>query len=218
MQNLANFQNHLRRTCLFDIIVIVKTNMSVKIEKSKRKTISLQVLNVDAVLVKAPLKCGDKKIWQFVNSKKSWIAKQIESLKKKQDFAKRFDFENYTYLLGEIHEKQKLSYKQNANKILPKIAEDLASRLGYCFSKLSIKPSKRRWGSYSSKKELMLNIYCVILPLNLVEYVIIHELCHSKEMNHSPKFWKLVEKHFPDYKLRKKQLENYSFLLNLKLT
>ena len=198
-------------------MIKMENKISVKIEKSNRKTISIQVLDTATVQVKAPLRCSNKNIWEFISSKTSWINKQIAQINKKQHFANNFDFEKYTYLLGEIYTKQDLSYVEAAKKYLPKIAEKLAAQLGYWYKELKLKHSKRIWGSFSSKKQLVLNINCVILPLNLIEYVIVHELCHSKEMNHSPKFWKLVGIHLPDYKKRKEQLKNYAFVLNLKL-
>ena len=216
MRKYASMQNHFEKETGIDIIIRMENKILIK--KSKRKTISIQVLDDGTVQVKAPLRCSDKNIWQFVNSKSSWIQKQIDKTNKKQLFASSFDFEKNIYVLGKIYLKPaKFSYNKTAQLYLPKIADDIANRLGYSYKELKLKHSKRTWGRFSSTKQLMLNKNCIVLPLKLLEYVIIHEFCHSKEMNHSPKFWQIVESHLPDYKKRKEALKNYTFLLNLKL-
>lgn len=104
-------------------------------------------------------------------------------------------------------------YKKFANDYLPKKAREISEQVGLDFKELKVNTSKRCWGSYSRDRKMKLNWKLVILPEALITYVIVHELCHSKELNHSPKFWKLVESALPNYKTLKKSLNNYGFLL-----
>ena len=86
----------------------------------------------------------------------------------------------------------------------------LADVVGLTPSELVFKPMKSRWGSCSSTKLLTINTMLIQLPWDLIEYVIIHELCHIEEMNHSQDFWDLVGKHCPDYKHRRRAIKKYS--------
>jgi len=75
------------------------------------------------------------------------------------------------------------------------------------FKRVAIRNQKSRWGSCSSQKNLNFNYRLCLLPSDIAEYIIVHELCHLQEMNHSVKFWRLVEKTIPDYKFRQKRLK-----------
>jgi len=78
---------------------------------------------------------------------------------------------------------------------------------------ISFRKAKTRWGSCSSKNSISLNIGLVMLPKELSDYIIVHELAHIKEKNHSKNFWKLVQSYYPNYKVAKEKLKNYSNLL-----
>jgi predicted metal-dependent hydrolase len=81
---------------------------------------------------------------------------------------------------------------------------------GFEYKRIFIKDQQTRWGSCSSKGNLNFNYRIVILPPELQDYLIVHELCHLKEMNHGANFWKLVEEQIPNYKVLNKQLRTYS--------
>lgn len=87
------------------------------------------------------------------------------------------------------------------------MVEALAEEHGFHFNRLTIRSQKTRWGSCSNKKNINLNSKLVLMPENVVKYVIIHELCHTIEMNHSSSFWQLVEDCDPNYKNNRKQLK-----------
>ena len=84
--------------------------------------------------------------------------------------------------------------KQEAKRILPARTKFLADKHGFSFSSVKIQSSKSRWGSCSQGENINLSFYLMLLPLHLADYVILHELCHTKEMNHSPRFWRLMDK------------------------
>lgn len=92
-------------------------------------------------------------------------------------------------------------------KYIPARAEQLARKYGFNFSKVIIKGQKTRWGSCSIRKNLSFNYKLMRYREEVIDYVIIHELCHLREMNHSKRFWALVEGICPDYKSLKKELK-----------
>ncbi|MDR0865047.1 MAG: M48 family metallopeptidase [Candidatus Symbiothrix sp.] len=108
------------------------------------------------------------------------------------------------------------SYRQDAvlrhqaQLFLPEELERLAKEHGFVYQEVKIRKSRTRWGSCSSKRTISLSIYLMSLPPHLIEYVLLHELCHTIEMNHSPAFWSLMDKHTGGKsKELKKELRNY---------
>jgi len=83
--------------------------------------------------------------------------------------------------------------RKEAKRILPQRVEELAGEFGFSFSGVKIQSSKTRWGSCSKEQNINLSFYLMLLPQHLVDYVILHELCHTKEMNHGERFWQLMD-------------------------
>ena len=112
-------------------------------------------------------------------------------------------------LLGHLSAKD---FKENKKKAYELINERILyfNQSGeYPVGKVSIKNQKTRWGSCSGKRNLGFNYKLLFLPENLRDYIIIHELCHLKEMNHSKNFWNLVSEWVPDYKAIRRQIKLY---------
>lgn len=102
------------------------------------------------------------------------------------------------------------SLRHRAKELLPLRLKELADVKGFNYGKISIRDSHTRWGSCNSKKDISLSIYLVMLPQRLIDYVIMHELCHTVEMNHSPRFWSLLDKALSDNsKKLRQQLKNF---------
>lgn len=87
-----------------------------------------------------------------------------------------------------------MELKLKAREYLPARLHFLASRHGFEFSSVKISRSKARWGSCSSKKSINLSLYLMLLPDRLIDYVLLHELCHTRHMNHGPEFWLLMDR------------------------
>lgn len=93
-----------------------------------------------------------------------------------------------------------------AREQLPPLLQQIARRTGLDYARVSIRSQKTRWGSCSARGHISLNDQCLFLPPQTVEYLMVHELCHTRQMNHSRSFWRLVEQHFPAYRAQEKLL------------
>lgn len=110
---------------------------------------------------------------------------------------------------GAAQKVAKRALLNQAEELLPGRLQDLANLYGLEYGSLSCRHLKSRWGSCNSKQEITLNYYLMQLPWELIDYVLVHELAHTKEMNHSDSFWQLVDECLPEYKQLRKQLRGY---------
>lgn len=97
--------------------------------------------------------------------------------------------------------------KQKAKPLFHSMLQETAEEFGFHYNRLSIRAQKTRWGSCSSSKNINLNCKLLFMPTEIVRYVMIHELCHTIEMNHSQQFWSLVEECDSAYKMHRKRLK-----------
>lgn len=205
--------------------------MKVEIVREKRKTMVLSLVDADTAVLKVPKSLSEKKVAEFLASKQKWLDDKAKMLKQNEDFSKGFDLMGSFYLFGEkvdsfdnlIFGFGDLSDKDKCVKIrkiylshfsnLEEMTKQLSEQTGFSYDKIKPTDSTRIWGSYSVKRVLKLNWKLLLLPQHLVKYVICHELCHSKHMNHKPQFWQAVGRIYPDFKTAKKELNQYAFLL-----
>ena len=119
---------------------------------------------------------------------------------------------------GEKRRQLEKWYRKEAALVLHQKASEFAKLLSVSFEDVRIKDQKSRWGSCSSKGNLNFNCLLMLTPPEVIDYVVAHELCHLKEMNHSARFWNEVEKIIPTYKEQKKWLKDNggSFIERLK--
>ncbi len=164
-------------------------NAEVSVIKSKRKTISIQI-KPNKVIIRAPLRMKEKEIEKFAESKRNWIEKNLKSVSEKQKLLQNTE----PYSEEEIR-----SFIARAKDIIPKKAEFYADKIGVTYNKITIRCQHTRWGSCSSKGNLNFNCLLVLLPDEIIDSIVVHELCHRKQMNHSVKFYAEIEKVFPDY-------------------
>jgi len=109
-------------------------------------------------------------------------------------------------------------YRQQAERFIKKRADELCPRLGVTYGRLTVRGAKTRWGSCSQKANLNFNWKLMMAPEPVIDYVIIHELAHLKEMNHSKDFWKLVAEHCPQWRKHKRWLKEHESELASKLS
>ena len=163
------------------------TILEYEIKYSKIKNIYIQIKN-GKIIIKAPKRVSKKEIEKIVEQKSEWIQKTLEKESKKQ-------------------KKKELYTKEEFKKIIEKNANELIKETGLKPNKITIKQIKYAWGSCSSKKNITLNLELIKYSQQAIRYVILHELCHLKYMNHSKEFWNLVQKYMPNYKEVKKEFK-----------
>ena len=168
-----------------------------KVVRSGRKTMALQVRG-DGVVVRAPYHVTDAEIEGFVSSHRKWILKHIDLMK---EHAKQIS--EVTPLTYE--DVQELAYK--AMEIIPERVRHFAPIIGVTYGRITIRNQKSRWGSCSEGKNLNFSWRLILMPIEVMDYVVVHELAHLKQMNHSQAFWEEVEKILPNYKEQRKWLK-----------
>lgn len=162
-----------------------------------QKNIYIRINNRGEITVSAPLRTSKKDIDVFVLEKIEWII-QAKNRVKKLEFPQP----------ASIQEKKIELIR--AKKVITSRVKELAEKLDFKYNRISIKDMKSRWGSCSADRNLNFNFRLNYLPTELMDYVIIHEFCHLKEMNHGENFWKLVELYCPDYILKRRALKKYT--------
>ncbi|MBQ7760446.1 MAG: M48 family metallopeptidase [Clostridia bacterium] len=168
--------------------------MDYEIIYTKRKTLSLSVKRDLRVVVRAPFRTPKERIEKFVMQNIQWIENR------KSKIQARPSIDNCTQ--QDIKE-----LKDKLLEIVTPILEKYSNRMGLFPSHVSINTAKTRFGSCSSTGRINFSCRLALYPYEAIEYVCVHELAHLKEMNHSKKFWAIVEKQLPDYKERKKLLK-----------
>lgn len=160
------------------------------------KYLRLSIEHDGAVTVTAPIAYPLFLIKKFLDKKMEWIAKGVSRIK------------NQPSLLGLKHSASDIrKYKKQARILVTDRLAYFNSYYNFKYHRIAIRNQKSRWGSCSSSKNLNFNYRLALLPEELADYIIVHELCHLREMNHSVKFWQLVGETIFDYKIRQKKLK-----------
>ena len=202
---------------------------------SKRRSIQIAVSGNNEITVRCPFHTSKSRIENFLNEKQDWINKIInrnyQRLQKVNEVlnfkAVYVDGNEIPLLLGEknlitsscvylkrIEDIQKQFIKSFSKGFLDEV-NILSEKTGLVPLAVKVRNYKSRWGCCDIKGNIYFNYKLFMLPLNLREYVIIHELCHLKHHNHSTAFWSLVESYLPNCKSLRKELKNYDFLTKL---
>ncbi len=174
--------------------------MKVTVIRSNRKTVAIQVNSDLSVTVRAPYSASEKDIEEILKKKEAWISRHIEKIKKTKE---RFEAEPTEKLTRE----KVIALAEEALKVIPERVEYFVKVIGVTYGKITVRNQKTRWGSCSSKGNLNFNCLLMLAPPEVLDYVVVHELCHRKQMNHSKAFWLEVEKVLPNYKEVRKWLK-----------
>lgn len=151
-------------------------------------------------VVSIPKRMDERHVDKFLFEKADWILMKIDAMKKKTPVEKQ-----------PISKLELKRLKVVALELVHRRLEYFNDAYKFTYHNVSIRNQKTRWGSCSRQGNLNFNAKIALLPPRLADYIVVHELCHLKEMNHSPRFWKLVAQTFPEHKelrrtLRKEHL------------
>lgn len=168
--------------------------MNYQVKYSKRKTISISI-DKGEVVVRSPLGVDRKTIEDVIEKHKRWIEKHLEIQKRKSD------------LFDSLSEDDIKILKKSAKQYFKDKTEYFSKIMGLEYGRITITSAQKRFGSCSSQGNISYSYRLMLYPEEAREYVVVHELAHLKQMNHSSKFYKIVESVLPDYKRRKKLLK-----------
>lgn len=180
----------------------MSSEYTIQITRSWRKSLSMSFDRKGVLQVKAPKFCMPYQVQAFLDKNQVWIEREYSKLQERSQNKKY-------YLFGEKIEKQDADfYKKKAKEYIVPRCKELAEEYGFSFYAIRITSASTRWGSCSSRKTLNFSYRLVMAPKDSIDYVIIHELCHLREMNHSAKFWSHVASFMPNYKVYEKHLKD----------
>lgn len=171
---------------------------AVTVIRSRRKTLSLSVTDTGEIVARAPLFTTDKAVAAFVKEKETWLKKA----KNKAAVAK-----NEAATAGFLTDGEIAELRARAEIVLPARAAYYAEKMGVSYGNVTIRLQKTRWGSCSTKGNLNFNALLMLAPPEVRDSVVVHELAHRKEMNHSRRFYEEIYRVMPDYENRHQWLK-----------
>ena len=180
-----------------DKLVIEDITLPIVLERSNRKSLSIYVTDDISLRIKAPVRMPEREIERFIAGKRFWIYKQAVRVRKANE-------NKVSY--SEDEEKR---LREEARRVLTKKSEHYKELLHVEYKKIRIGDQKTRWGSCSSKGTISYSWRLILMPQEIQDYVVVHELCHLHEMNHSKKFWEWVASIIPDYQRRRRWLKSH---------
>ena len=163
--------------------------MPYKIIRSRRKTLSLEIRDGE-ILVRAPLFTRKADVESFVAKNEEWILRQ---LRRQASLHERVDG------IPRLTEAELEALKKRAKTVFPQRVAFYAPLVGVSPERITVRAQKTKWGSCSSKNNLNFNCLLLLAPAEVLDSVVVHELCHLKYMNHSRSFYNEVLRVFPNY-------------------
>ena len=204
------------------------------IQYGKRKRMTISIDPTGFITIKAPNNTPEEKIIEAVKPLENKLKKKLEELDtlRSQFSSKTYDGEGkFIYLgkeyplnelidtegLDELEQKARLKkfYISNCKIIIGDRLKIYQEQLKLTPKEYRVDESKSRWGSCSSERKLTFNYRLAMAPMECIDYVVVHELCHIQHMNHDRSFWRLVGSILPDYKERQEYLKKYGQFLTL---
>ena len=163
--------------------------------RTDRKTLAIQIQPDGTVVVRCPKRMAVAEVRRFVESKSQWIDKHLAKYPAQSQ--------------GKFTEQELKALREQARIVVTQSVRYYAPLVGVSYNQIAIRTQRTRWGSCSSKGNLNFNCLLALVPREVLDYVVVHELCHRKEMNHSDRFWSEVAKIIPDYKNRRQWLKEH---------
>lgn len=179
--------------------------LKVEVIRSNRKTISMEIAQNLDIVVRAPFCVSQSRIQELLIKKSNWITKTSLKIQEKNQFKSAPKF-----TVQELSDLKRFAQKDIMERVIY-----FASKMNVTYNKIGFGFQKSRWGSCSSKGNIRFNCLLMCIPAEVRDYVVVHELCHRKHMDHSTAFWSEVEKTIPDFKKAKQWLkENGSYFIS----
>lgn len=172
----------------------------IKIIRSKRKTLSLEVKENGEVVLRAPFWCSSKIIDDFVNEKNDWLKSALERQKKISENKVQLD------------DKRIAELKKSAKLLLPERVRYYSRIMGVEPTGVKITSAQKRFESCNTKNSICFSYLLMLYPQEAIDYVVVHELAHIRFHNHGKDFYSFIESVLPDYRNREKLLKD--FLMN----
>ncbi len=164
--------------------------MEYEVIRSRRKTLCAEIRQ-GRLVVRAPLRVPDAEIRRFLEKKRNWIETHLSLAIAQEEAGKS---------IPRLSEDEIRLFRKQAAAVLPGRVSHYARLLGVTFGRITVRCQRTRWGSCSSKGNLNFNCLLMLAPPEVLDSVVVHELCHRKYMNHSPDFYAEVLRVFPDYR------------------
>lgn len=177
----------------------------VRLIRSGRKTMALEINKNLEILVRAPWLMPEYQVLSFLRDRSDWLEDKLLVQKKRRIEQERLR----TVTPAPLTKADIQNLAEQARQVLPERTSFFARLLGVTYGRITIRNQKTRWGSCSAKGNLNYNCLLMLTPPEIQDYVVVHELCHRLEMNHSPRFWNHVANILPDYKERRAWLKKY---------
>ena len=182
---------------------IGKSNIKIEIIRSSRKTLAIEIRPDMRVIVRAPYQASGSYIEQFIADRADWIAEHLRKMEQKN----RQCHDALPVKKLSNNEINKLA--DTACACIPERVAHFAPLVGVTYGRITIRNQRTRWGSCSSRGNLNFNCLLMLTPPEVIDYVVVHELCHRKEMNHSGRFWDEVARILPGYAEQEKWLKTH---------
>lgn len=179
----------------FEELYTEKIELPCRIIRSARKSLSLQLKEDGSLLLRIPFSVKTADAMDFAKRNEAWIFKHLSRLGRENGTNKHYV------------EKEIQQYKKELRPVLNHRVVYYAQLMGVTYGRVAIRNQKTRWGSCSARGNLNFNWRLVLMPPEILDYVVVHELAHRLEMNHSPRFWGIVAQILPDYAVRRKWLK-----------
>lgn len=207
-----------------------------EIKFSDRRTVGITVTSANKVILRCPANMSAARAEKFLEEKSAWIEKHLQKNSEKSE--KNTDLTEYKTILvngvevpltigakkseikpdgvfvRSLKSVQKAYTEAFAENFINRVLE-ISQKAGFRLNTVKVKNFKARWGSCDAFNNLLFNYKLFMLPDRIQYYIIIHELCHTLQHNHSEKFWRLVESFVPDVKAVRRELKSYNFLTTL---
>lgn len=164
--------------------------------RSSRKTVSIQIQTDGEVVVRCPRQMTAEAVHHFVERKAGWIQRHLQKQRSRP--------QDPPFTKEEI-----AAFTRCAKSIIPNRVDSYAKLLGVDYGRITIRAQHTRWGSCSGKGNLNFNCLLALVPPEVLDYIVVHELCHRKHMDHSVQFWNTVEQMMPQYRLQKAWLKEF---------